>query len=106
MALRESIDNIIRYIARTGKVVEGFNQTLKYIKLGKLKYVVVASNAPEEMENDVLYYAKLSGIPVVEYPGTNRDLGTLIGKPFSVAFLGVIDLGQVSEDMLKPFIKM
>jgi ribosomal protein L30E len=43
---------------------------------------------------------------VLEYPGTNRDLGALLGKPYSIAFLGIIDLGQVSEDMLKTFLKM
>jgi len=103
---KESLDNILRYVVRTGKVVIGFNQTLKYTKLAKLRCVVIASNAPETMKSDVMYYAKLSKLPVIEYPGTNRDLGALIGKPFSVAFLGILDLGQVPEDALKPFIKM
>jgi large subunit ribosomal protein L30e len=105
MSSQQSIDNIIRHVVRTGKVVIGFNQTLKYSKLGKLKFVVVVSNAPEAMRDDIVYYAKLSGIPIVEYPGTNRDLGALLGKPFSVAFLGIVDLGQVSENMLRPFLR-
>jgi large subunit ribosomal protein L30e len=87
-------------------VIIGFNQTLKYVKLGKLRYIVTTSNAPESMKSDILYYARLSGVPVLEYPGTNRDLGALLGKPYSIAFLGIIDLGQVSEDMLKTFLKM
>jgi large subunit ribosomal protein L30e len=103
---REVLDNILKFVVRTGKIVIGFNQTLKHVKWGKVKYIIISSNAPESLRSDIEHYAKLSGIPIISYPGTNRELGTVLGKPFSVAFAGIIDLGQVSEDSLKPFVKM
>ena len=105
MAEKQSIDNILKYVSKTGKIVIGFNETLKQIKLGKVKFVVIASNIPENMRNDIEYYAKLSNVYVIRYPGTNRDLGALLGKPFSVAVLGIIESGQVSEEVLKSLSK-
>ncbi|MEM0026338.1 MAG: 50S ribosomal protein L30e [Ignisphaera sp.] len=104
MSAQQSLDNILRFVARTGKIVVGFKETLKNVKMGRLKFVVITSNIPEAMKNDLEYYAKLSNIEVIVYPGTNRDLGALLGKPFSVSTLGIIDTGQVSEEALRSFV--
>lgn len=90
----------MKFIARTGKVVLGFRRTIKMVKLGKIKYVVMASNAPEDIRNDVEYYSRLSGVKIIRFPGTNKELGALIGKPFSVTVLGIVDLGQVPQEAL------
>ncbi len=79
---------------KTGVVVLGSRKTLKYVKTGKAKAVIVAMNAPPDVRNDILYYAKLSGIPVYIFPGTNYDLGAACGKPFSVASLAILDPGS------------
>lgn len=95
----------MRYVARSGTITIGLNETMKKVKLGQLKFIVIASNAPENVRKDVVYYAKLSNIPIIEFPGSNKDLGTLIGKPFSVALIGIIDPGQVSAEMLIKYAK-
>jgi len=97
------LDVVLRMVARTGQVVIGSKRTLKYVKLGKVKLVVRASNLPADLREDLEYYAKLSNIPIIVYPGTNVDLGTVIGKPFSVAMLGIIDSGQVPLDLLMAY---
>jgi large subunit ribosomal protein L30e len=79
---------------KTGKVILGSRKTLKYVKLGKAKAVIVASNAPPDIRNDILYYAKLSNIPVYIYPGTSVELGAACGKPFTVASLAILDPGS------------
>ncbi len=79
---------------KTGEVVLGSKRTIKLILHGKAKLVVIAENAPPELKRDVEYYAKLSGIPIYKFKGTNYELGTLVGKPFSVAMLAIIDPGQ------------
>jgi large subunit ribosomal protein L30e len=79
---------------KTGKVILGSRKTLKYVKLGKAKAVIVASNAPPEIRNDILYYAKLGNIPVYIYPGTSVELGAACGKPFTVASLAILDPGS------------
>ncbi|KSW12665.1 50S ribosomal protein L30 [Pyrodictium occultum] len=79
---------------KTGRVVIGSRKTLRYVKTGKAKAVIVASNAPPEIRNDIIYYARLGGIPVYVYPGTSVELGAVCGKPFTVASLAVLDSGS------------
>ena len=43
---------------------------------------------------DVEYYANLSEIPSLVYDGTSVDLGSVCGKPFTVATLIVNDPGD------------
>ncbi len=79
---------------KTGEVILGSKKTLKLVLHGKAKLVVIAANAPPELKRDIEYYAKLSNIPVYKFPGTNIELGTLAGKPFSVAAMAIVDPGQ------------
>ncbi len=79
---------------KTGKVVLGSRKTLKLVKTGKAKAVIIAANAPPEIKKDILYYAKLGHIPVYVYPGTSLELGAVCGKPFMVASLAVLDPGS------------
>jgi len=84
----------LRIAIRTGQVVIGSRRTVKMVLLGKAKLVVIASNAPPELREDIYRYAKLSNIKVIEAPLTNTELGAAIGKPFSVASLAIIDPGE------------
>lgn len=77
-----------------GLIVFGYKETKRAVLLGKAKLIVVAANAPPEMKKELRYYAKLSNIPVYEFPDTNTSLGAISGKPFSVAALAVINPGQ------------
>ena len=79
---------------KTGKVILGSRKTLKLVKLGKAKAVIVAENAPPEIRDDIIYYARLSNIPVYVYPGTSLELGAVCGKPFTVASLAILDSGN------------
>jgi large subunit ribosomal protein L30e len=84
----------IQTLGKTGQYKIGFNQSRKLVMLGKAKAVVTAANAPPHVKRDLKYYAKLSNIPVIEFPGTNFELGALIGKPFGVSSMVIIDPGQ------------
>ena len=79
---------------KTGTVVLGSRRTLKLLKTGKAKAVIVAANAPPEIRSDILYYAELGGTPVYVYPGTSVELGAVCGKPFPVASLAIVDPGN------------
>ncbi|HSV42599.1 MAG TPA: 50S ribosomal protein L30e [Methanomassiliicoccales archaeon] len=72
----------------TGKVVFGEQQAMKAVQKGEAKMIIVSSNCP----NDYLK-SKDHGIPVHVFDGSNMDLGSLAGKPFSVSALAVIDKG-------------
>lgn len=84
----------LQMAVKTGTVVLGSKRTRKLVLHGKAKLVVLAANAPPDVKRDIQYYAKLSGIPVYVFNGTNMELGTLVGKPFSVAALAIVDPGQ------------
>jgi len=60
----------IRRAAETGQVVVGSRQTLKLLKLGRGKLVLVSSNCPQELKERVEHYCKLAGIKLYSYPGT------------------------------------
>lgn len=89
-----SLENEIKVALKSGKVVLGTKQSLKLLKLGKLKAVVVAKTVPADVASDVNYYAKLSNVPVIMYPGSSYDLGLVCGKPFPVTLLGIVELGD------------
>lgn len=78
----------------TGKVVIGFNRTVKAILYGSAKLVLVATNAPAHVKSDLEYYAKLGNVPIVTYPGSSWELGSAARKPFKISALAIIDPGQ------------
>ncbi len=97
MSVQVQVTDIERELVnalKTGTVILGSRKTLKHLKLGKAKAVIVAANAPPELRSDILYYARLGGIPVYVYPDTSVELGAVCGKPFTVASLAIIDPGS------------
>lgn len=96
-----AVDNLIKTIVRGGKVVIGYRKASKMLKLGRLKAVILAEGSPKTIASDIKYYARIGGVPLVIYKGSSMDLGGLLGKPFPVSVIGVIDLGNVSIDLLE-----
>jgi len=94
MSTPVSLERELRNLIKTGKYYLGSRQSIRALKLGKAKLVVVAENTPPEIMSQVNYYARLSGTPVIVYKGTSVDLGLAIGKPFRVSVIAVLDEGQ------------
>lgn len=94
MSEQLSFESELKNLLKTGKVIYGSKKTIKLLKLGKLKMVIIASTLKSSIKQDILYYSKLSGIPIYEYSGSGWELGTLLGKPFMVSTIGVIDAGN------------
>ena len=88
------VDRGIRVAVDTGDVVLGSEKSIQSLKLGKGQLAVVAENAPKDIIEDVEYYANLSEIPFIVYDGSSVDLGSVCGKPFTVATLIVNDPGD------------
>ncbi|QIW23107.1 50S ribosomal protein L30e [Sulfolobus sp. S-194] len=84
----------LKTLLRTGKVVFGSKKTIKMVKTGKVKMVIIASTLRQDLKDDILAYAKISNIPVYQYNGSAYELGTLCGKPFMISTIGVIDPGE------------
>lgn len=95
------VDRGIRVAVDTGDVTLGSEKSIQSLKLGKGQLVVVAANSPKEILEDVEYYAKLSDIPFYTYEGSSVELGSVCGKPFTVATLMINDPGDstILEDL-------
>jgi large subunit ribosomal protein L30e len=78
----------------TGKVVIGTERSLKALKQGRAKLVIVAANCALEALEDAKYYASLGGAELRVYDGDSTSLGLACGKPFSVDMLAVLDPGN------------
>jgi large subunit ribosomal protein L30e len=88
------VDRGIRVAVDTGNVTLGSIKSIQALKLGKGKLVIIADNCPEEVREDVEQYSQLSDIPIHTYEGTSVDLGSICGKPFTVATMIVNDPGD------------
>jgi len=88
------VDRGIRVAVDTGNVTLGSLKSIQGLKLGKGKLVILAQNCPEDIKEDVIHYSKLSEIPVYDYNGTSVELGSVCGKPFTVAAMTIKDPGD------------
>lgn len=88
------IDRGIRVAVDTGSVTLGSDKSIQALKLGKGKLVIIADNCPKDKKEDVEYYSKLSETPVFHYDGTSVELGSVCGKPFTVATMLIKDAGD------------
>jgi len=93
------VDKAIATAVKTGKVVFGANEAIRSARTGKARLIVVASNSPMQVREDLDYYGKLSGISIVTYRGSSSDLGMTCGKRFAIATLTVKEAGD--SDILK-----
>ena len=89
-----SLDNEIKLLLKTGKVLIGARKSVRALKLGKAKAVIIASKIPKWIEEDVKYYAKLGNVPVIKFSGTSYELGTVCGKLFPITTIAVLDPGE------------
>ena len=88
------IDKAIASAVKTGKVSFGATAALQSAKIGKAKMIVLASNCPKEIKEDIEHYSKISGIPVIAYKGTSMDLAEVSKKPFIVSALTIRETGD------------
>lgn len=88
------LDRSISVARKSGKTSIGAKSAIKAAKLGTAKAIVVATNAPASQKEDVLYFSRLSGVPIIEFPRTSQDLGILCGRPHLTAFVTVFNPGD------------
>ena len=81
------VESVIRRVLKTGGYRLGSKSTIKALKNGEAKAVIVAANCPE----DVLEEIKKYDVKILTYSGTNMELGAFCGKPFSVAVMAVTE---------------
>ena len=99
--LNEGINNRLQIVMRSGKYTLGYKTTLKSLRGGKAKLIIISNNCPPLRKSEIEYYAMLannnksgSKTQVHHYAGTNSELGTACGKYFRVGVASVTDPGD------------
>merc|ERR1712218_747403 len=90
----ESINSRLALVMKSGKYCLGYKQTLKTLRNGKSKLVIIANNPPPLRKSEIEYYAMLAKTGVHHYTGDNNELGTACGKYFRVCTLSITDPGD------------
>ena len=87
MILTEEIQNAVK----TKTIAIGFRDSIKTIKNGKFKVVVVSNNIPQEMKKELESSLKSGKDKVEVFNGSSKDLGVFCGKPFPISTLVIRD---------------
>jgi large subunit ribosomal protein L30e len=91
---RVDVSKQLQIAVRSGKIALGVKEILDAARFAKAKLLIVASNCPAADRQDITHYAKQSGVPIFNYPGTSVDLGAACLKRFVVAALAVKEAGD------------
>eukprot|EP00499_Haloplacidia_sp_CaronLabIsolate_P004400 CAMPEP_0196779824 /NCGR_PEP_ID=MMETSP1104-20130614/6603_1 /TAXON_ID=33652 /ORGANISM="Cafeteria sp., Strain Caron Lab Isolate" /LENGTH=156 /DNA_ID=CAMNT_0042150007 /DNA_START=121 /DNA_END=589 /DNA_ORIENTATION=- len=84
----------LKLVIKSGKFNLGTKSTLKVLRGGKAKLVLISNNCPSLTKSTIEYYAMLSKTAVHHYTGNNADLGTACGRLFNVSVMCVTDPGD------------
>ncbi len=91
------VNREIRLAVNTGKTLLGVDQSKKAVEDGNAKLLIVAKNCPEKN----FLKEEYNGVPIYQFEGTNKNLGSAAGKPFAVSVLTVIEQGESNVLSLK-----
>lgn len=83
------IARAIKTAAATGDVRFGLSETIKALRKGEARMVVLASNCPEKN-----LVPSGSSTKVLLFQGTNVELGAACGKPFPISALAIVNPGE------------
>ena len=93
------LNHSIRIAVNTGKVSYGADSAQNALLNKQAKLVIIADNTPQQIKEDLSRYAELSEVPILEFPGSSLDLGSICGRPHFVAALTIYEMGD--SDIIK-----
>lgn len=79
----------IKKAIKEDKLVIGLNKTLRELKKDEVKIVVVASNAPIHVKEEIKSLTKVNDVEYVEMNKDNVELGAICRKSFGVMTLSI-----------------
>ncbi|OKY77145.1 MAG: Ribosomal protein L30E [Candidatus Methanohalarchaeum thermophilum] len=87
-------EKAIEDVLNTGEVKIGSNETIKSLENEQAELVIVASNCPKEINEEINQKSKEAGTRVIETDYQNYELGKVCGRPHTVASLSITDAGD------------
>ncbi|KAF1930258.1 L30e-like protein [Didymella exigua CBS 183.55] len=77
----DSINSRLALVMKSGKVTLGYKSTLKSLRSGKAKLVIIAGNTPPLRKSELEYYAMLSKTSVHHFSGNNVRTTPILSWP-------------------------
>lgn len=97
----ELLSSKLKIIIKTGKFSFGYKATLKNLRSGKCKMIIITDNCIPLRKLELEYYAMLNKCHVHHFYGNNIDLGLSCGKSYGCSCLGITESGEVNfNDLL------
>ena len=84
-----SLTVTIQEAIKSKKIVIGYRNTVRFIKLKSPKLIVVAENIPRKMKEEIEHNSKVSNIKIETFSGTSKELGVVCGKQFPISALAI-----------------
>ena len=79
---------------KTGKVSFGANTAIQAAKNGKAKIIVLASNCPKQIKEQIEYFGEISKIPIIAYNGDAMDMAAICTRLFIISALTIREPGD------------
>jgi large subunit ribosomal protein L30e len=84
----------LKLVMKSGKATLGYKASVKALRKGKAKMILVSSNCPHLRKSEIEYLSMLAKTQVHHYSGDNSALGTACGKFFNCSILAITDAGD------------
>jgi large subunit ribosomal protein L30e len=84
----------LKLVMKSGKAILGYKASMKALRRGKAKLILVASNCPHLRKSELEYLSMLSKVTLHHYTGDNTALGTACGKFLNCSVLVITDPGD------------
>ena len=90
----DNLNSKLGIVMKSGKFVLGYKSTLRMLRSGEAKLIILSNNCPTVRKAEIEYYAVLAKAKVVFYQGNNIALGTACGKYHRCSTMAIIDAGD------------
>eukprot|EP00347_Sterkiella_histriomuscorum_P009829 403339724 len=96
-AQKKSQDNMnskLTLVIKSGKYRLGYKSTIKTLRQGQAKLILISNNCPAIRRTELEYYAMLSKSQVHHFDGNNIELGTACARLHRVAVMAITEAGD------------
>ncbi|KAH7318463.1 50S ribosomal protein L30e-like protein [Stachybotrys elegans] len=90
----DTLGQRLSLVVKSGRITMGYKTSVKALRNGKAKLVLIAANTPPLRKSEIEYYAMLSKAPVHHFQGNNIELGTACGRLFRCGVMVILDAGD------------
>lgn len=81
------LEELIKDSIKSKKVIFGYRNSLKFVKMNEPKLIVIAKNIPDGIKKSIEQHAKIHKTKIEVFNGNSKELGALCGKPFSISII-------------------